>query len=101
MSNKTGVDNPLSFAIQFVDWQKSTFGGELVPTYSDTSDRSWIIEICPPGAPKCHIDPLLFEVGAAGPTVKIEDASFNIGAPGPPTVVQGTIWGKWENGKKK
>lgn len=102
MSNKTGKDNPLSFTVQFVDFQDNRATnslGELVltPSYADTSDRPWITEICSPEAgTKCKTDAQFAPTGEGG--VEIENVSFNIG---PGLVVQGTVWGKWENGKEK
>jgi hypothetical protein len=86
MSNTTGADKPLSFAVQFTDFQNGTLAG-----YSDTSDRPWIGEVCPPASTTCKTDPSF--TGPAG-GVKIEDVSFNLN---PGTVVQGTVWGKWIN----
>lgn len=94
MSNKTGASNPLSFDIQFSDFQNNKVGTEAIPSYSDTNDRPWISEICAPGAETCRVDPL-FTVGATKVNVKIEDVSIDLGG----TVVQGTVWGTWENGK--
>jgi hypothetical protein len=100
MSNKSGKGNPVSFSIQFSDFQKNTLAGTADPSYSDTSDRPWITEICSPeaAAKECKTD-AQFEgpVEKAGETggVKIENVSFNIG---PGVVVQGTVWGKWING---
>ena len=93
-SNRTGVNNPLGVAVQFVDFQDSTFGGVATPHYADTNDRPWIMTICAPGALECRVDPLL-TVAAAGVDVKIEDVSLDLGG----TVLQGTIWGNWINGK--
>ena len=104
MSNRTGEGNAQSLTIQNVDFQDSTIGGENVSTYSDTSDRPWISEICAlnEGKKECRIDPLLTEVAAAGRTVKIEDASFVLkNAVIGNVVVQGTVWGKWVNGAAK
>jgi hypothetical protein len=101
MSNKTGENNPLSFAVQFVDFQNSNAEGlGAAPSYSDTHDRQWISEICAPGATKCRVDPT-FEVGAAGPNVKIDDVSFNVNIGGKVLVVQGTVWGTWINSTKE
>jgi hypothetical protein len=103
MSNKTGENNPLSFTIQFVDFQDNSITAEgkttKVASYSDTSDRPWITEICSPAAliEKCKTDAQFTEPIKKG-GVKIEDVSFNIG---PGTVVQGTAWGEWINGAAK
>lgn len=99
MSNKTGVNNPLSLAIQFVDFECNTNNiGQRPQSYADTFDRSWITEICSPGAAAeaCKTDPLIKKGGKG--EVKIEDVSFNLG---PGVVVQGTAWGTWENGAAK
>jgi len=93
MSNTTGENNPLSFGIQFVDFQDSTVGGVLTQSYADTWDRHWISEICPTAAVKCRVDPLFEDERS----VKIEDVSFDLGG----IVVQGTVWGKWADGKAK
>ena len=90
-SNKTGANVPLGLTIQFVDLQKSTLAGVVTPSYSDTNDRPWITEICAPASVTCKTDPLF--TGPAG-GVKIEDVSVDLGG----TVVQGTLWGIWENG---
>jgi hypothetical protein len=91
-SNKTGENNPLGFAIQFADFQDTTFGTKG-PHYSDTYDRPWITTICAPGAEKCRVDPR-FEVGATKIDVKIEGVSIDLNG----IVLQGTIWGQWLNG---
>ncbi|MGA2452171.1 MAG: hypothetical protein ABSG93_01520 [Solirubrobacteraceae bacterium] len=95
-SNKTGENLPLSFVVQFCDFQDNTVSGTATQSYCDTNDRPWISEICAPGAEKCRVDPL-FEVGATKANVKIEDVSFDLGG----VVVQGTVWGEWINGKAK
>jgi hypothetical protein len=92
MSNTTGANNPLSFSIQFVDFQKNEAGGALTPSFADTSDRPWITEICSTSV-TCKVDAR--QVGGVAQEVKIEDASFNVG---PGIVVQGTVWGKWTDG---
>jgi hypothetical protein len=102
MSNKTGKNNPLSFTVQFADFQNSVIiGVGAVPSFADTSDRPWITEICPTeaNAPECQVDPQ-FKVSGTGEgrNVKIEDVSIDLG---PGTVVQGTAWGKWEDGAAK
>jgi hypothetical protein len=57
MSNKTDKDNPLGFAIQFVDFQNTEAEGiGENQRYSDSSDRPWIGEICAPGAEGCRVD---------------------------------------------
>jgi hypothetical protein len=107
MSNQSGEGNALSFTIQSVDFQDNNLGAEATPSYADTSDRPWITEICgvkEPGheAKECRIDPQLSEAAAAGRTVKIEDVSFALkNAVVGTVVVQGTAWGKWENGEAK
>lgn len=97
MSNKTGANTPLSFGIQFADFQNNTVNGTAVPAYSDTWDRPWISEICSPASTTCKTDPLF--TGPAG-EVQINDVSFNIGVTGAATAVtvQGTVWGVWSNG---
>ena len=102
MSNKTGEGNALGFAMQFVDFGDPTLGGVTDPWYTDTSDRPWISDICGVSegtkTKECRIDPLFTEAEQAGNTVKIEDVSLNMG---PGVVLQGTLWGKWLNGKAK
>jgi hypothetical protein len=103
MSNKTGKNNPLSFTVQFADFQNSVIGtGGATPSFADTSDRSWIAEICPTeaNAPECQVDPL-FKVSGIGEgrSVRIEDVSIDLG-PGV-AVLQGTAWGRWEDGAAK
>jgi hypothetical protein len=92
MSNTTGTGNPLSFEIQFADFQASTAAGVATPTYADTSDRPWIAEICGESA-ACKVDP---RVAAKALQVEIQDVSLDIG---PGIVVQGTVWGQWEGTK--
>lgn len=107
MSNKTGANNPLSFDVQFVDFQNSKIGTALVPSYADTNDRPWIAEICSPeaAAHTCRPDPQA-GVAAAGEgsnpgEVVIQDVSFDLqNVPTVGTVVvQGTVWGTWEGTK--
>ncbi|MGH2904967.1 MAG: hypothetical protein ACRDK7_15495 [Solirubrobacteraceae bacterium] len=102
MSNKTGEGNPLSFVIQFSDFQANLVEGVATQSYSDTFDRPWISEICGVSegtkTKECRIDPLFTEAQQEGRTVKIEDVAFNLG---PGIVVQGTVWGKWVNGASK
>jgi hypothetical protein len=100
MSNKTGVNNPVSFKIEFADFQdNSIVGVGAVPSYADTSDRPWIAEICSPAAAAkaCKVD-AQFEgpCAAAGLTgcVKIDDVAFDLNG----VVVQGPVWGRWKNG---
>jgi len=100
MSNQTGSNNPLSFKIEFVDFQNSAIAGVgAVPSYADTSDRPWIAEICPPGTvgENCKTD-AQFTQGNKAAGVKIEDAAFDLNIATGPVVVQGTVWGTWENG---
>jgi hypothetical protein len=95
MSNKTGKDNPLSFTIQFADFQFNEVKGGvgLQPAYADTHDRPWIAEVCSAAAgTECLVDP---RVAKAAGEVKIENVSIDIG---PGFVVQGTAWGKWKDG---
>jgi hypothetical protein len=96
MSNNTGINNPLSFAIQFVDFQNSSVVGfGAVGSYSDTFDRPWISEICSSEAGTvCKVDPRI--PGNPLGEVKIENVSVDLG---PGFVVQGTVWGLWINGK--
>jgi hypothetical protein len=106
MSNKTGENNPLSFTIDDVDFQDNilTVEGKAtkVPSFADTFDNEWIAEICSPAAveAKCKTD-AQFTQGNKPGGVEISNVAFNIGAPSSPTVVQGTAWGKWENGAAK
>jgi len=95
MSNKTGVNNPVSVTVQFADFQDSeVIGVGLVPTYADTSDRPWITEICPiETGTLCRVDPEIKPNNLG--EVKIEDVSLNLG---PGFVVQGTVWGTFKNG---
>jgi hypothetical protein len=106
MSDKTGENNPLAFAIQFVDFQDLQIGTTSVPSYSDTSDGPWIAEVCSPGAAngKCKPDPQAGAAGGEGANpgeVVIQDVSFDLQHyPGVGTIVfQGTIWGTWEGTK--
>jgi hypothetical protein len=98
MSNKTGANNPLSFKIEFVDFQDSLLSGTLTQSYADTSDRPWISEICSPAAAAnaCKVDGQF--AGAAKGAVKIDDVSFELSTAGGPIVVQGAAWGTWEDG---
>jgi hypothetical protein len=98
MSNKTGANNPLSFAIQFVDFQDNNITGVgAVPAYSDTFDRKWIAEVCSPNAvgEACKTDAQYTQGNKPG-GVKIENVSFDLVIGGNPVVVQGTAWGVWE-----
>jgi hypothetical protein len=104
MSDKTGEGNALSFTIQSADFQNSSaVGVGLAPAFTDTSDRPWITEICPlnEGKKECRIDPFFTEAQQEGRTVKIDDVSFNVFIAGAANVIQGTVWGKWEQGKEK
>jgi hypothetical protein len=96
-SNKTGENVPLSFAIEFADFQNAVTGATAVPTFADTFDRPWISEICAPAsvAGKCKTDPL-FSTPAG--SVKIEDVSLEVVLEGKPNIIQGTAWGIWEQG---
>jgi hypothetical protein len=98
MANKTGTNNPLSFRIEFVDLQDDLLGGVATPVYADTSDRPWISEICSPAAAAnaCKVDAQF--AGAAKGAVKIDDASFVLVTASGPIVLQGPLWGTWENG---
>jgi opacity protein-like surface antigen len=98
MSNKTGANNPLSFKIEFVDFQDNFLGGVATPSYADTSDRPWITEICSPAAvgEACKTDAQYTQGNKPG-GVKIENVSFALVTAGGPIVVQGTVWGLWEN----
>jgi hypothetical protein len=107
MSNKTGINNPLSLAIQFVDFQNSKIGTTLVPTYADTNERPWISEVCSTEAEngKCKPDPQAGTVAGTGANageVVINDVSIDLtkvpGVAGA-VVVQGTVWGTWEGTK--
>ena len=99
LSNKTGGNNPLGLAIQFVDFQDNTLGGTATPSYTDAADRPWIAEICSPSSPEsaCKTDAQFTEPIKKG-GVKIEDAAFDFTTAGGAIVVQGTAWGSWENG---
>jgi hypothetical protein len=96
LSNKTGANNPLSFGIEFADFQFNTVAGAADPSYTDTWDRPWIAEICSPASEvgKCKSDPQK-EFNTPAGSVKIEDVAFNLG---PGVVVQGTVWGIWKDG---
>jgi hypothetical protein len=103
MSNKTPENQPLSFSIQFVDFQLSivTIAGptELeTASYADTSDRPWISEICSDETGTVCTPDVQVPGGATG-LVKIENVSFNLGGGATPTIVQGTVWGNWKSGK--
>jgi hypothetical protein len=95
MSNKTGVNNPLSLKIEFADFQDNFVNGTPTPSYADTSDRPWIAEICSPAAAAnaCKVDGQF--PGAAVGAVKIDDVSFMLNTAGGPVVVQGPVWGTW------
>jgi hypothetical protein len=96
MSNHTGKNAPLSFGIEFADFQCSKANtGALPQSYADTQDQKWISEICAPGAKECRPEPLHEVSGLEEATVKIEHVAFDLG---PGIVVQGAVWGKWENG---
>jgi hypothetical protein len=112
LSNNTGKNNPLSFAIQFADFQDSevTAAGktEATQSFSDTFDRDWTMEACAPSPAealeKCHVDPRFTVKGGGVPesTVKIENVSFVLKSTLVGTVVvQGTVWGKWLNPTKE
>jgi hypothetical protein len=98
MSNKTGENNPVSFAIQFADFQDSEVTGVgAVASYADTFDRPWIAEICGnEEGTKCKPTPQKEILGEAKGLTKIENVSINLG---PGFVVQGTVWALWGNGK--
>jgi hypothetical protein len=101
MSNRTGKDLPLSFTIHFADFQCNKAGlltkEVLASVFADTQDRPWIAEICSPAKEtKCKPDNVT-AAGAEG-LVKIENVTFTMG---PGIVIQGTVWGKWENGAEK
>jgi hypothetical protein len=99
MSNKTGVNNPLSFKIEFVDFQDNLTGGVATPSYADTSDRPWIAEICSPAAEAKKCKPDAQFPGAEVGGVKIDDVTFLLVTAGGPVVVQGAVWGEWEGTK--
>jgi len=80
--------SPVSFAIEFIDFQDAT----PAASFADTYDRHSIGEMCGAKA-TCKVGPREGEEGAR--LVKFENISFNVG---PGTVVQGTIWGTWING---
>jgi hypothetical protein len=90
-SNTTGTENPLGMEIEFVDPQESKLGVASVAWYADTADRPWLTQICGEST-SCKVDTRQTE-GAAH-EVKIEDAAFAFAG----FVLQGTLWGKWENG---
>ena len=95
MSNKSGENNPVSFKVEFVDFQDNLVNGVLTPSYADTSDRPWIAEICSPAAAAkaCKVDAQF--PGAEKGAVKIDDVTFDLNG----VVVQGPVWGTWINGK--
>jgi len=105
MSNKTPNvtikevvhQSPVSFAIQFVDFQENKVNTASAPAYADTFDRPWITEICGKEA-SCNVDAR--EGGAGAHLVEIQDVSFSVNAPTEPIVVQGTVWGEWVNSTK-
>jgi hypothetical protein len=99
MSNKTGANNPLSFKIEFADFQDSFVNGTATSLYPDTSDRPWIAEICSPAAvgEACKTD-AQYKQGNKPGGVKIENVTFLLSSVGV-VVVQGTVWGLWKNGK--
>jgi hypothetical protein len=97
MSNQTGKNNPLSFGIEFADFQCNKFGvigaEVLTQSYADTQDQKWIAEICSPAAGKeCKADPVI--EGEEG-QVKIEHVAIDIG---PGTTIQGAVYGKLKGG---
>jgi hypothetical protein len=97
MSNKTGKNNPLSFGIEFADFQCNKSGEAtkevLTSAYADTTDQKWITEICSPAAAaSCKADPVI--AGEEG-QVKIEHVAITVG---PGLTVQGVVYGKWKNG---
>ena len=96
MSDKSGVNNPLSFAVQFADFQNNTVEGVgAVQSWSDTYDRPWIAEICSDEAgTACKVEA---RAGAAVGEVRIENVSFEFNVGGAQIVVQGTVWGKWKS----
>ena len=85
---KTKVENPVSLAVEFIDFQDAS----PAAAFADTYDRPSIAEICGSKA-TCRVDPRAASAGAR--KVKIENISFDVG---PGIVVQGTIWGVWANG---
>jgi hypothetical protein len=94
-SNKTGTGVPLGLAFQFVDGQDAG-----VPLYSDTGDHRWMASICgvkEEGQKECRVSPTVKESESPGDTVKIEDVGLRYGG----NVIQGTMWGKWQNGRSK
>jgi hypothetical protein len=97
MSNNTGKNNPLSFGIEFADFQCNKLNtGALVPAYADTQDQKWIAEICAPGALECRVEPLHNQKELEKEeSVKVEHVAINVG---PGLVLQGAVWGKWKNG---
>ncbi len=101
MSNKTGENQPLGLGIEFADIQCDKLGKVSAPAYSDTHDQKWIVSICAPGAEKCKLEPLHTVGELEKDNVEIEHVAINIGAPKTPLVIQGTAWGKWENGVEK
>jgi hypothetical protein len=100
LSNKTGEteiekskhENPIGLAIQFVDFQNSTAEKTAAPDYADTQTRPWLAAICGSAA-TCRVDAR--KGGEGAHLVEVQDVSFDIG---PGAVVQGTVWGTWENG---
>src|SRR5580704_11310582 len=83
MSNKTPETSPVGALAEFVDFQESKANGALVPTYTDTADRGWVLSICGKAA-TCKVDA---RAGGAGAhLVKLEDVTFAVGKPGEMTV---------------
>jgi len=105
LSNKTGKNVPLSFGIQFVDFQKNKVTSKLLgvtevafPAYADTWDRPWITEICPKGTIAACRTEAQFTSFYEG-EVHIEAASMLIGLlPSSGMTVQGDLWGEWLDG---
>jgi hypothetical protein len=102
-SNHTGAGAPVASAIDFVDMQDAFIGAAKGAWYADTSDQPWIMKICSPAAAvgACKTDPAAGAgagEGADPGEVKIEDVSLDLG---PGIVLQGTVWGKWSDGKPK
>jgi hypothetical protein len=98
MSNRTGKGNPLSFGVEFADFQCNRVNGVLTSAYADTQDQKWIAEICSPAAleKECKSNALIPATNTEKGQITIEHVAIEIG---PGLTVQGDVWGKWRNGK--
>lgn len=102
MSNRTGKGNPLSFGVEFADFQCNRAGEVkkevLTAAYADTQDQKWIAEICSPeaAAKECKSNALIPATNEEKGQVTIEHVAIEIR---PGLTVQGDVWGKWRSGK--